>query len=340
MKQKNFYKFDEMKRSEHMAVRTTVGWYLWTHQLLEVTGEDATAFLDYMLANPIANVKIGKERYTTMLNEAGEIIDDVVVFRLEENKYWVSSLFVHHMIPWFDAHKGEYKVAYQNVTDQWHMYAVQGPKAKDMVNSLVKTAVDDLKFFSFADNEIDGIPVIINRAGFTGEKIGYEIYCAPDQADAMEEKLRAAAVTFDGKEVTEFQVMAWTLPTEAGFYYMRDLSFSNPLEVGLDKGIGWDKDFVGKEALLKVKEAGPAREMVGFMVPECDSYYIRSEHLGGPGEPVIVDSEEVGRVKKFVYGFVKEVGIGYILAQKGVLKKGDKVNLHGQEAIICDRYFL
>lgn len=340
MKMKNFYKFDDMKRSEHMAVRTTVGWYLWTHQLLEVTGNDATAFLDRMMANPIANLKIGKERYTTMLDEAGQIIDDVVVFRLEENKYWVSSLFVHYMIPWFDSHKGDYNVSYVNVTDNWHMYAVQGPKSKDMVNSLVKKPVDELKFFSFADNEIDSIPVIINRAGFTGEKFGYEVYCAADQADAMEEKLRNAAAVFDGKEVTEFQIMAWTLPTEAGFYYMRDLSFKNPLEVGLDKGIGWDKNFIGKEALLEVKENGPTREMVGFVVPECDSYYIRSEHLGGPGEPVIVDGELVGRVQKFVYSFVKEVGIGYIFGQKGALKPGDKVLLHGHEAIICDTKFI
>lgn len=337
---KTFYKFDDMKRAEHMAVRKNVGWYLWTHQLLDVTGEDATAFLDYMVANPISNLKVGRERYTTMLNEAGEIIDDVVIFRLEENHYWVSSLFVHHMIPWFDSHKGSYQVFYEDVTNNWYMYAVQGPRSKEMVNALVKDSVDELKFFSFANNEIDGIPVIINRAGFTGEKIGYEIYCAAEKADVMEEKLRTQAVPFEGREVTEFQIMAWTLPTEAGFYYMRDLSFSNPLEVGLDKGIGWDKEFVGKEALLKVKEEGPAREMVGFILPGNDSYYIRSDHLGGPGEPVLKDGEEVGRVKKLVYGYVKEQSIGYIMAKKGALKSGDKVMLHGHEAIITEKNFL
>ncbi len=340
MKMKNFYKFDDMKRAEHMAVRTTVGWYLWTHQLLEVTGEDAAAFLDYMFANPIANLKPGRERYTTMLNEAGEIIDDVVIFRFEENRFWVSSLFVHHMIPWFDAHKGDYNVSYVNITDDWHMYAVQGPRSKEMVNELVKDSVDDQKFFSFRKNEIHGIPVLINRAGFTGEKLGYEIYCAAGQADAMEELLKNTADRFEGKEVTEFQVMSWTLPTEAGFYYMRDLSFSNPLEVGLDKGIGWEKNFVGKEALQKIKEEGPAREMLGFTVADCDSYYIRSDHLGGPGEPVVVGGEEIGRVKKFVYGFVKETGIGYMMVKKGVLKPGDHINLHGHEAVVCDKYFL
>ena len=64
---KNVYKYDESKRREHMAVRTTVGWYLWTHQLIEVKGKDAAVFLDLIFANPIATLKVGRERYTTML---------------------------------------------------------------------------------------------------------------------------------------------------------------------------------------------------------------------------------------------------------------------------------
>ena len=90
---KNVYKYDEMKRSEHMAVRTAVGWYLWTHQLVEVTGPDCTAFLEMMFPKNIGNLAVGRERYTTMLDENGEIIDDVVVFRMAEQKYWVSTLF-------------------------------------------------------------------------------------------------------------------------------------------------------------------------------------------------------------------------------------------------------
>lgn len=336
---KNVYKYDEMKRAEHMAVRTTVGWYLWTHQLVEVTGKDAVKFLDLLCANPISNLPVGRERYTTMLDDNGEIIDDVVIFHREEDIYWISTLFSHRLTGWYGAHKGDWDVSYTDITDRYHMYAVQGPKSLEMVNSLVKDPVDDLRFFSFRNNEIDGIPAIINRAGFTGEKLGFEIYIPHDQADVIEEKLRAAATALGGKEVTEFQVLAWTLPTEAGFYYMRDLSFTNPLEVGLDKGIDWQKDFVGKDALLKIKETGPQREMVGFTVADAD-YYIRSDHLGGPGEPVFLDGEEVGRVRKIVYSYVKDTSIGYILAKKGALKVGDKVMLHGHEGVITEKYFL
>lgn len=129
-----------------------------------------------------------------------------------------------------------------------------------------------------------------------------------------------------------------TLPTEKGFYYLRDLLFTNPLEVGLDNGIGWDKEFIGKEALMKVREEGPAKEMLGFTVEEAD---IQIDHkgFGGPGEPVIFEGEEVGRVSKLTYSYVKDTNIGYILARKGALKVGDRVKLRRHEGVITENVF-
>lgn len=342
MYNKNVYKYDEMKRSEHMAVRTTVGWYLWTHHLVEVVGADVDAFMDHFFANPISNLAVGRERYTTMLNDDAEIIDDVIIFRKAENKYWISTLFAKEMIAWFDARKGAFQATYQDVTAQYHMYAIQGPKALEMMNALLKNAVDTLRFYSFSDfdqNEIDGIPVMVNRAGFTGEKIGYELYIPAEKADEIENRLQIEATKLGGKEVTEFQIMAWTLPTEAGFYYMRDLRHCNPLEVNLGKGINWGHDFIGRDALMQVRDAGPEREMVGFTIETAD-IRIASKHLGGPGEPVFVNGEEVGRVAKLVYGYVKETNIGYIFAKTGALKPGDKVTIHGYEAVICEKRFI
>jgi aminomethyltransferase len=336
---KNVYKYDDMKRAEHMAVRTTVGWYLWTHQLVEVTGEDAVSFLDRIFPNKITTLKVGSDRYTTMLNEAGTIIDDVVVFRMEEKKFWLSTLYATDMQKWFAAQKGDADVAWEHITPKWQMYAVQGPRSKDMVNALVTNPVDEQKFFTIRPNEIEGEPVYINRGGFTGEKLGYEIYIAADKYEWLEEKLRKTAADFDGKEVTEFQVYAWTLPTEAGFYYMRDLGHTNPLEVGLDRGIDWEKEFIGKEALLKIKEEGAAREMVGFTVAE-DDIHIKGRHMGNEGEFVYKDGECVGRCVKIVYSYVREINNGYILAKKGALRIGDKVTMHGHEAIITEKQFL
>ena len=90
-----------------MAVREHVGWYLWTHQLVEVQGEDARDFLDFLCTKMISTLKTGKERYTTILDENAEIIDDVVVFRLEEQKFWVSTLFAGNLIHWMASHQGK-----------------------------------------------------------------------------------------------------------------------------------------------------------------------------------------------------------------------------------------
>ena len=339
MYNKNVFKYDEMKRREHMAVRNSVGWYYWTHQLLEVAGPDAAAFLDKIYANPIANLKIGRERYTTMLNEQAEIIDDVVIFRLEDQKFWVSTLFLNKLVRWLEAHKGSADVSWRNVTPEYDMYAVQGPKALEVVNTIVEEPVNDLKFFSFAVNSVDGIPVIINRAGFTGEKFGYEIYIAPDQQTMLEEKLKAAVAPFGGEQVTEFQIMAWTLPTEAGFYYMRDLMHTNPLEVGLDKNIGWEKDFIGKEALLKIKENGIKHVMVGYTMEDAD-VRIQGKDVGGPGTPVMLGDEEIGRVSKYNYSYVLDKVIGYLYVEAGRVAEGDAVMIRGAEAKICKMTFI
>ncbi len=336
---KNVYKYDDMKRAEHMAVRTTVGWYLWTHQLVEVTGPDCVTFLEYIFPKNIGNLAVGRERYTTMLDEAGEIIDNVVVFRMEEKKFWISTLFRKDMFRWFEAHKGSFDVSWTDITPQWEMYAVQGPKSLDMVNTITKTPVNDMKFFEIRANEIDGVPVYVNRAGYTGEKLGFEIYFPKAEAPAMEEKLRALAKTFEGREVTEFQVMAWTLPCEAGFFYMRDLRHTNPFEVGLEGGINWEKDFIGKEALLKVRKEGPAREVVGFTVADVD-IHIKGRNMGNEGEFVYKDGEYVGRCMKICYSFVKDTNNGTIICRKDSLKPGDKVTMHGHEAVICAPKFI
>ena len=334
---KNIFKYDDMKRSEHMAVRNCVGWYFWTHQLLEITGPDVTAFLDYMFPNNIASLKVGRDRYTVMCDENGEIIDDVVVMRMDEDRYWVSTLYATKTDDWWYFHQGDYDVDWTEITDEWAMYAVQGPKSKEVMESIVKDSIEDLRFFAHMENEIGGISCRINRGGYTGEKWGYEIYVNPEDGEALEKILAPAVEAAGGKEVTEFQVMSWTLPTEANFYYMRDLAHCNPFEVNLAGNIKWDKEFIGKEALLKIKEEGPKREMVGFEVPEAD-IYIRSKQYGGPGEAVYIDGEEeeVGRVSKLVYSYVQEKNIGYILAKKGVLKVGDQIKIHGYDAVITE----
>ena len=233
---KNVYAYDEMKRGEHMAVRKTVGWYLWTHQLVEVTGKDAVALLEYIFPKNIGNLAVGRERYTTMLDENGTIIDDVVVFRMDEEKFWISTLFKVDLMAWLDAHKGELDAAWEDITKNWEMYAVQGPKSLEMVNALVKEPVDAQKFFEMKANEIDGIPVYINRAGYTGEKLGYEIYYPKAEAPAQEKKLRALAESL-GVFISLIVVNCIILGRAESFSYKNGVAAS--FFDGIFQGIGY-----------------------------------------------------------------------------------------------------
>jgi aminomethyltransferase len=336
---KNLYKYDDVKRSEHNAVRNAAGWYYFTHQILEVTGKDAAVFLDYMFAKPIANVKLHSARYTTMLNEQGGIIDDVVIFRLEEYRFWISTLYLNKMIPWFDTHMDGFDVNYQNITKSWDMYAVQGPKSKDLLNSILADNIDGQKFFTIYDNEVSGVSVKVSRAGFSGEKLGYEIYVAPDKRKLIEGKLKDAGSVFGAKHVEEFQIMVWTLPTEKGLYLMSDLHGLTPFETGLDKGVVWERDFVGKDALLALKDKPPEKTILGYIV-HVDDAHIEARDKGGVGHPVMLNGEEVGRVAKYTYGYTCDKSIGYVIVDVAKAKIGDKVTLNSYPATLTERIFV
>lgn len=340
---RNIYQRDAMKRADHEAVRNSVGWYYYTHQLVEVTGKDAAAFLDYIYPKNIGTLANGRARYTPMLNEKGIIRDDVVVFRMEENKFWISTLYAKRGLVWLDQHKGDYEVEYKDITKQYDMYSVQGPKSKELINAMVKDSIDDQKFFEIRDNQIDDIPVKVNRGGFTGEKWGYEIYVAPEHRKALEAKLEEAGKAYDARKVTEFQIMVLTLPTEKGYFLMCDLEQSTPLEIpGFDKGINWDKEFVGKEALLKQKEEGPQHTLMGFILQDPDTIINSRDKTGEGAEVILPDGEHIGYVTKVTYGFTVEKTIGFMWLETGKAKVGDTVivnDIEPYEAVLTDIVF-
>lgn len=119
---------------------------------------------------------------------------------------------------------------------------------------------------------------------------------------------------------------------------MSDLNGTNPFEVGLERGIGWSKDFIGKAALEKIKEKGAKQQLLGFTIDE-DDIHIETMSLGSSGAPVIVHGEEVGRVRKVSYGYTIEKNIGYALVDSTKAKIGDKAIINGFEAILTNKVF-
>ena len=321
---------DAKARAEHEAVRNRVGYYDFTHKLLEVTGIDARSFLSRMFVGAVAKAKIGQAKYTTMLNEKGIIIDDVIVFRIEEDKFWVSTLYIDELIAWFDGHKKDEDVEYQEITPYVTMYAVQGPASRGVLNAMLSDSISDLKNFHIVDNMIGDIPVKIARSGYTGE-LGYEIYCDPENAKEIEEELERAGRKYGIVKITT-DVIVTSLPREKGFVLMSDLAGSNPLEAGFGWSIDWNKRFIGKEALARVKANGPERNLLGFMINDPAAKV-------EPGDSVIVRGQNVGKVTMFTYGFTLEKNIGFAMVNANI---GDEAIIRGAKeykVTLCNRVF-
>lgn len=323
-------KVDAHMRREHETIRNHVGFYNFTHQLLEVTGPEAGKFLDRIFVNSIEDCEVGMAKYTTMLNEDGEITDDVIVFRLEEEKFWVSTLFIQEMIDWFDSHKENYDVSYEEITEDVSMYAVQGPKSREFLNTILRDDISDIRYQGIKDNMIEDIEVKVARAGFTGE-LGYEIYVVPACNAFMEEKLCETGHEFEVDMITSDAVLS-SLPREKGYVLMSDLEGINPIEAGFGWSVDWDTDFIGKDVLTKVKEEGPKRSLLGFTVQD-DEAEIEA------GDVIKKDGKEVGKVTTFTYGFTVEKGIGFALVENDLAEIGDKVLINDYEGELTERMF-
>lgn len=328
------FKDNTIARQEANAVRTNVGWYRWTHDLVEVTGKDAGKLLDYLCVNDIAGAKPGVSKYTTLLNENGKIVDDTIVTCLDEEKYWVSTLYAPRFQPWLEKKKGDMEVQYKELTWDIDMYAVQGPNSLAYMNAILANPIDDMKRFRMAANKIGDVEVKIHRSGFTGEN-GYEIYCP--MADS--EKIRLALVEndkkFDAMEIRTLEVYVRSLPMEKGFALRQDMYGLTPFEAGLGWSVKLDKDFVGKEAMQK---AGIEHVLVGIELdPERESYEDIAQN-----EIVYHKGVECGIVRQMIYGYTVDKNIGFAIIKKRFSEPGTILTTGQNNAkiMVCDKNFI
>lgn len=261
------------------------------------------------------------------------IQDDIIVFRMEEKKFWVSTLHINRELTRLAVYAKDKDIVFRRITEEWDMYAVQGPSSTAFVNAIVKDPVDDMKFFSIRDTEVDGVPAKVARSGFTGEKVGYEIYIPTEKTKLVEDKLRANQDRFEAMEITEIDVIVYTLSTEKGFVLMTDVHGCNPFEVGMDKNIDFSKNFEGSQALKAIKERPCTRKLVSFILDD-DAALV----YGGPkGAKIVKDGEVVGRATKMTYGVSIGKNIGFALIDTTKAKIGDEVTLNGYKAVLADR---
>ena len=262
---------------------------------VEIAGPDAAAFVQLLTPRNLSQCAVGQCKYVLITNEAGGILNDPVLLRLEENRFWLS-LADSDVLMWAQGvatHAGlDVTICEPDVSP----LQLQGPKSGDIMATLFGEAIRDLKYYWLDHFELDGIPLVISRTGWSSE-LGYELYLLDgSQGEALWEKLMAVGEPMGLKPGHTSSIRR----IEGGMLsYHADMdAHTNPFELGLDRLVDLEMpaNFIGKAALKHVQQQGISRQQVGL---ELDG-----EPLPGPNTqfwPVEVNGEVIGKVTSAVY---------------------------------------
>lgn len=254
---------------EARAVRQRVGIIdLSLMTRFSIKGKDALSLTQKLIVNDAARLQDGQALYSTMCNDQGLIVDDVVVFRFNAEHFWIitSSAYRRGSFQWIRSHMQGVDAYLTDVSSAYAMMGVQGPKSRELLSAVSDIDFSKLGFFRFAEGRIAGAPCIVARLGFSGE-LGYEVYVNTEDGIDTWDKLMDAGKAFGlvpyGMDALDL------LRLEKGFVFFgydateRD----NPYECRLWPFIKFDRgDFIGREALLKIRDAGPKKKLMGLKV--------------------------------------------------------------------------
>lgn len=294
---------------EHLAVRNRVGIFDVSHMgEIFIKGEDALEFVQRISTNDASKLKPGKAQYSAMCYETGGIVDDLLIYRLDDGfMFVVNASNKEKDLIWMKKNIISLKVELIDKSDDITLIAVQGPKSAETLKGLIDFDIFDLKYYSFKEGKILNTNALISRTGYTGE-LGFEIYFESDENTAIEiwntilDNGKPHGIKCCGLGARD------SLRLEMGYcLYGNDIDENtNPLEAGL----GWitklDKEFfIGKETLVKIKEEGIKRKLLGFELLE--------KGIPRQGNAIFLNDKQIGFVTSGTLSPVlnKPIGLGY-----------------------------
>lgn len=253
--------------AEHQTVRDGVGVFDVSHMgEFLLTGPNALNLIQKVTTNDASVLTIGRAQYSCMPNGKGGIIDDLIIYKIKEEQYLlvVNASNIEKDWNWISSHN-TFDVEMRNLSDDYSLLAIQGPKAVEAMQSLTSVNLSDIKYYHFEVADFAGIEhVIISATGYTGSG-GFEIYCKNSEVEQVWNKVFEAGEPFGIKPIG--LAARDTLRLEMGFcLYGNDIDdTTSPLEAGL----GWitklaKEDFIDKDFLSKQKEEGVQRKLIAF----------------------------------------------------------------------------
>ncbi|MCW0485336.1 glycine cleavage system aminomethyltransferase GcvT [Riemerella anatipestifer] len=306
---------------EHFAVREKAGIFDVSHMgQFFIEGAGAKELLQYVTSNNVEALENGKAQYSCLPNGKGGIVDDLIVYKMENQKYFVVVNASNIDKDWqhISKYNEKFGAKMTNASDEISLIAIQGPKALDTLQKLTDTQLADIPYYHFTVGSVDGVAdVIISNTGYTGSG-GFEIYFKNEYAEQIWDALTKAGEEFGlipcGLAARD------TLRLEKGFcLYGNDIDdTTSPLEAGL----GWitklDTEFVDRNFLAQQKEQGVTRKLVGFEMQE--------KAIPRHDYPV-VDSEGniIGKVTSGTMSPMKKIGLGLAYVDQPHFKLGSEI---------------
>ncbi len=311
---------------EHMAVRERAGLFDVSHMgEIFVSGSDALEFLQWITSNDVGKMKVGRAKYNALPTERGTVVDDLLVYKMDDELYMlvVNAANIDKDFQWLMEHSNDFDVKLENLSAEYFQLALQGPLAQQILQPLADFELSTIKYYRFKVAEVLGTEVILSRTGYTGED-GFEIYGPAEEAkkfwDAIMEVGRDHGMLPAGLGARD------SLRLEAGMnLYGNDMDETTTLlEADLEWIVKWEKDFLGKEALLKQKKEGLRRKLVGFEMVD--------RGLPRHGYKVYVDGKEYGVVASGGYApyIKKNIGNVYLPIEKAREGEEFEIEIRGK----------
>ena len=281
-------------------------WDVGCQRQVEITGPDAFKFLQHLTPRNLTNFKVGQCKYAALTTEDGGILNDPVVLRLGENHFWLS-IADRDVLLWAKGLAVGFQMQVAIQEPDVSPLAVQGPKSFDVMADLFGDWVRKLRYFWFREIEFRGMPLVVARSGWSKQG-GYELYLRDGSyGDQLWEIVMEAGRPYNIKPATPSSIER----VESGLLnYWEDMTeHTNPYEVGLGKFVDLDQevDFIGKEALKRIKAAGIKRKLVGLE--------IHSEPLSQQAQPWSIECNDqpVGAITSAVYSPDLDKNIAFAL---------------------------
>ena len=304
---------------------------------VEITGPDAFKFTQLLTPRDLSDVAIGQCKYILITNNQGGILNDPVLLRLAENHFWLS-LADSDVLLWAQGVAVNSGMSVNITEPDVSPLQLQGPTSKDIMIKLFGESIKDLKYYWFREYDLDGIPLIVSRTGWSSE-FGYELFLRDgSKGNDLYEKIMSAGKEY-GLQPGHTSSIRRIEGGMLSYHADADIN-TNPFELGLDRLVSLDSDieFIGKAALKKIKADGIKRKQVGLE--------INCEPLSGPNTTfwsIKKDNNEIGKVTSAVYSprLKKNIALAMINIENSEIGTSLEVNTNkgNFESIIVEKPF-